>query len=54
VAALRAQHRALGVDIHARTALPSWAGERLDLAWALDVLHPRAATPRRPAAPPGW
>jgi hypothetical protein len=42
VAALRAHHRAQGLDIHARTALPDWAGERLDLGWALDVLHPLA------------
>jgi hypothetical protein len=46
VAALRAQHRGQGLDIHARTALPHRAGERLDLGWALDVLHPLA----KPAA----
>jgi hypothetical protein len=47
VAALRAHHRAQGLDIDARTALPSWTGERLDLGWALDVLHPLANPPSR-------
>jgi hypothetical protein len=28
--------------LHARTACPSWLGERLDLGYALDVLHPLA------------
>jgi hypothetical protein len=45
VAALRADHRARGLHLHARTALPHWTGERLDLGWALDVLHPLANPP---------
>jgi hypothetical protein len=36
--ALREHHGDL--DIHARTACPSWLGERLDVSWALDVLRP--------------
>ncbi len=36
--ALREQHGDL--DIHARSACPSWLGERLDVSWALDVLRP--------------
>jgi len=40
--ALVAAHRACGLAIDARTARPSWLGERLDLAWAIDVLHPAA------------
>ena len=40
--ALHAQHAALGLRLHARTACPRWLGERLDVGWALDVLHPRA------------
>jgi hypothetical protein len=48
VAALRAQHEAQGLRLHARTALPSWLGERLDVVWAIDVLHPLAARP------PAW
>jgi hypothetical protein len=43
VPALRAQHEAQGPRIDARTALPSWLGERLDVVWAIDVLHPLAA-----------
>jgi len=42
VQALRAHHHAQGLRLHARTACPGWLGERLDLAWALDVLHPLA------------
>jgi hypothetical protein len=28
--------------LHARTACAGWCGERLDLGWAIDVLHPLA------------
>ena len=41
--ALRAQHDAQGLHLHARTACPAWLGERLDVGWAIDVLHPLAA-----------
>jgi hypothetical protein len=41
--ALRDTHDANGLKLHARTALPQWLGERLDVGWALDVLHPLAA-----------
>jgi hypothetical protein len=41
-AALAATNRAHGVAIGPRTALPHWCGERLDLGWAIDVLHPAA------------
>jgi hypothetical protein len=40
--ALRARHDSEGLRLHARTACPSWLGERLDVGWAIDVLHPRA------------
>jgi hypothetical protein len=40
VAALRAQHVAQGLQLHARTGLAGWLGERLDVGWAIDVLHP--------------
>ena len=43
VQVLRAGHEAQGLRLHARTACPSWAGERLDVSWAMDVLHPLAA-----------
>ena len=39
---LRAQRDAQGLHIHARTSMPGWLGERLDVAWAIDVLHPLA------------
>jgi hypothetical protein len=40
VQALRTSHASLG--LHARTACPGWHGERLDVGYAIDVLHPRA------------
>jgi hypothetical protein len=45
-------NQALGLAIDERTSLPAWHGERLDLGWALGVLHP-AANPGayRPAGP---
>jgi len=46
VAALRARHEAEGLRLHARTTRPSWQGERLDLGYAISVLHPLAQRPR--------
>jgi hypothetical protein len=31
-----------GLELHPHTATPSWQGERLDVGYAIDVLHPRA------------
>ena len=42
VQSLRARHAAQGLHLHARTGISGWLGERLDLGWAIDVLHPRA------------
>src|SRR5437867_1540740 len=42
VAVLRARHEAQGLRIDARTSTPWWLGERLDVGWAIDVLHPLA------------
>jgi 5-methylcytosine-specific restriction endonuclease McrA len=42
VGALQAQHAAEGLRLHARTGCPGWLGERLDVGWAIDVLHPPA------------
>ena len=42
VQALRARHAAQGLNLHARSARPEWLGERLDVGWAIDVLHPLA------------
>jgi 5-methylcytosine-specific restriction endonuclease McrA len=39
---LRTRHDSQGLRITARTACPGWLGERLDLGWAIDVLHPLA------------
>ncbi|MGH7331565.1 MAG: DUF222 domain-containing protein [Candidatus Rokuibacteriota bacterium] len=39
---LRAGHLAQGLRLHPRTACPGWLGERLDVGWAIDVLHPLA------------
>jgi len=35
-------HAAEGLHLDGKTARPTWPGERLDLGWALAVLHPRA------------
>jgi hypothetical protein len=40
--ALRLRHDAHGLRIHPRTTIPGWLGERLDVGYAIDVLHPRA------------
>jgi 5-methylcytosine-specific restriction endonuclease McrA len=40
--ALRAANEALGLRPHARTACPGWQGKRLDVGYAISVLHPRA------------
>jgi hypothetical protein len=42
VGALRTEHVTRGLSIHPRTGCPGWLGERLDVGWALDVLHPAA------------
>jgi len=42
VKVLRARHDAEGLVLHARTSTPGWLGERLDVGWAIDVLHPLA------------
>ena len=39
---LRARNEADGLHLHARTATPGWLGERLDVGWAIGVLHPLA------------
>jgi hypothetical protein len=42
VAALRAATAAGGVHVDAHTLTPNWGGERLNLGYAIDVMHPRA------------
>jgi len=46
--ALVAAQRADGLTIGSRTGCPSWLGERLDLGWAIGVLHPAANPPSPP------
>jgi len=45
VKALRACHDSQGLRLDARTACPGWLGERLNVGWAIDVLHPLAQRP---------
>ena len=42
-----------GINIHPGTATPDWHGERLDLDWAILVLHPATAEPVRRDVPAG-
>jgi len=46
VETLRLQNDTRDVHIDARTSRPDWLGERLDIGWAIDVLHPLAIAPR--------
>jgi 5-methylcytosine-specific restriction endonuclease McrA len=39
---VRARNDAAGVELNAHSATPGWLGERLDVGYAMDVLHPRA------------
>jgi hypothetical protein len=41
--AIRARNEAEGLELDAHSATPGWLGERLDVAYALDVLHPLAS-----------
>jgi hypothetical protein len=42
---LRARNETEELHLHARTAMPGWLGERLDVGYAIDVLHPLAQVP---------
>jgi hypothetical protein len=42
VAVIRARNEAQGLMLHPNTGRPGWFGERLDVGYALDVLHLRA------------
>jgi hypothetical protein len=42
---LRTDNEALGIRIDAHTSTPSWLGERLDLGYAISVMHPLACRP---------
>ena len=43
---LRDMNIAYGLDLDGDTMTPSWHGERLDVRYAIDVLHPRALASR--------
>jgi len=43
---LRARHDAQGLHIDAQTSKPGWQGERLNVGYAIDVLHPLACNLR--------
>ena len=45
VQVLRVGHVVQGLHLHARTGCPNWAGEHLDVGWAISVLHPLAVGP---------
>jgi len=45
--AVRAQNDGRGVHINAQTSTPTWQGERLDVGYAISVLHPLAAPEAR-------
>ncbi len=45
VGTLRARHGGQGVSVDSHSLRPNWLGERLDLGWAIDVLHPLAQRP---------
>jgi hypothetical protein len=46
VGVVRAQNQAEGLTLHARTAMPLWLGERPNVGYAIEVLHPLATGER--------
>jgi len=40
---LWARNKAAGFIVHSHTLTPGWLGERLDVGYAIDVLHPLAS-----------
>ena len=50
--AIRAKNAAQGLNLNARTGLAQWHGERLDVRWAIDVLHPQARREMGPSPHP--
>jgi len=43
---MRTQHDVCGLHIDARASMPGWQGERLDVGWAISVLHPLTVSRR--------
>jgi hypothetical protein len=54
IKALRVCHEANGLRINARTGCPGWLGERPNVGWAIDVLHPLAQRSRPCSPEQGW
>jgi hypothetical protein len=50
VGELRARHDATGLVLDKRTATPRWSGERLDVGYAIGVMHPLATQSSRAIA----
>jgi len=46
IKALHESHDSQGLRVHARTGCATWLGERLNVIWAIDVLHPLAVSAR--------
>jgi hypothetical protein len=42
VSAVRTHNDEAGIVVGPRTATPAWHGERLDVGYVIDVLHPLA------------
>ena len=49
VTAVRTDNEQHGIVVGPRTATPTWQGERLDVGYAMDVLHPLANEKRTAA-----
>ena len=46
IVVVRARNAAAAVEIDARTSMPGWRGERLDVVYAIDVLRPSSSSLR--------
>ncbi len=46
VGMLRVRNDVHGTQIDALTSMPGWLGGRVDVGWAIDVLHPLATGER--------
>jgi hypothetical protein len=54
VKVLVARNDAEGLHLHARTAVPGWMGEYLDVGWAIGILHPLAREEWKAFSNAGW
>ena len=49
---LRRRNKNAGLILHSHTLTPGWLGERLDVGYTIDVLHPLASEPWRTPSHP--